>query len=347
MESEHEADFSVLALKALKKSPLKQQKKFNKLVKNIEDKKKSLAEIAEKRLFINKHLAQELYPLQNAFFDAKFDLLILFDFYLNHYTFKNAERKSMINLMNDFIMQLYAAQHEKIDEAILIYDQINRKSFQETLENEKAKNEKIATKNTQDKSKSAEMEDFSEENNLEQEQYSLEKNAQASTSKNRPDIKSIQEGIPNQSIRKIYIDLVKNFHPDKETNETEKVRKNDLMQQITTAYEKEDLLALLAIQLQANLAREAEDLSFSDEKLKQYIKFLEQQDEKLAEELAQIKHEIPPFVEELLPLEDKNIRAKIQQRAKEMKKMLKELREEKIKLTNPAYFKLTLANLLS
>lgn len=347
MESEHEADFSVLALKVLKKSPLKQQKKFNKLVKNIEDKKKYLAEIAEKRLFINKHLAQELYPLQNAFFDAKFDLLILFDFYFNNYTFKNAERKSMINLMNDFVMQLYAAQHEKIDEAILIYDQINKKSFQETLENEKAQKEKIASKSSFNHSKIANADNYSTEDNFEQAEYSFEKNTQASTSKNPPDIKSIQEVMPNQSIRKVYIDLVKNFHPDKETNETEKVRKNDLMQQITTAYEKEDLLALLAIQLQANLEKEAEDLNFSDEKLKQYIKLLEQQDGKLAEELAQIKREIPPFVEELLPFEDKNIRVKIQQRAKEMKKMLKELREEKIKLTNPAYFKLTLASLLS
>jgi curved DNA-binding protein CbpA len=345
MESEHyEADFRVLALKALKKNPLKQKKKFEKLVKNIDDKKKSLAEIAQKRLFINKHLAQELYPLQNAYFDAKFDLLKLFDFYFNNYTFKNAEKKSMINLMNDFVMQLYAAQHEKIDEAILIYDQINKKSFQETLENEKAQKERIASKNNPDKSKMAEIEDFSAGNNFEQAEYSFEKKTKAS---NIQDTKPAQEMMSNQSIRKVYIDLVKNFHPDKETNETEKVRKNDLMQQITTAYEKEDLLALLAIQLQANLEKETDEMRFSDEKLKQYIKLLEQQDEKLAEDLAQIKREIPPFVEELLPFEDKNIRTKIQQRAKEMKKMLKELREEKIKLTNPAYFKLTLASLLS
>ena len=54
-----------------------------------------------------------------------------------------------------------------------------------------------------------------------------------------------------KSLRRcFYLDLVKTFHPDRELDEAEKIRKTAIMQRVTDAYEKNDLLVLLELQLE-------------------------------------------------------------------------------------------------
>jgi hypothetical protein len=80
-----------------------------------------------------------------------------------------------------------------------------------------------------------------------------------------------------KTTRQIYMELVKNFHPDQEQDETERVRKTEIMQQITAAYEKDDLLELL--ELQMTLLNKADHIlqTMTDDSLKLYNKMLAQQ----------------------------------------------------------------------
>jgi len=51
------------------------------------------------------------------------------------------------------------------------------------------------------------------------------------------------------SVRKVYMDLVKAFHPDREPDETERQRKTEIMQRVTEAYQSDNLFELLKLQL--------------------------------------------------------------------------------------------------
>ena len=82
--------------------------------------------------------------------------------------------------------------------------------------------------------------------------------------------------------------MVKEFHPDREQNEDEKVRKNSIMHQITEAYEQNDLFRLLQLKLELQ-ATSPDALNLADEQLKYYNKVLKEQVDELQGELYQMK----------------------------------------------------------
>lgn len=84
-----------------------------------------------------------------------------------------------------------------------------------------------------------------------------------------------------QSIRSIYISLVKKLHPDKEPDENEKIRKTEVVKQLTEAYENKDLLSLLLLQSKYQISKE-KDLK----DLRSYNQILEEQVSTLEEEYS-------------------------------------------------------------
>jgi len=84
-----------------------------------------------------------------------------------------------------------------------------------------------------------------------------------------------------QSIRSIYISLVKKLHPDREPDEEEKIRKTEIVKQLTEAYEKKDLISLLLLQSEHQLNK---DKDLKD--LKAYNQILEEQVASLEEEYS-------------------------------------------------------------
>jgi flagellar biosynthesis GTPase FlhF len=90
----------------------------------------------------------------------------------------------------------------------------------------------------------------------------------------------------NKTSRQIYMELVKEFHPDRERNELERERKTLLMHRITEAYEKDDLFDLLRLRLELL----GTDLEHSnDEQLKYYVKLLKQQVAELESEIYDLQ----------------------------------------------------------
>lgn len=64
------------------------------------------------------------------------------------------------------------------------------------------------------------------------------------------DKKQAEEKNITKAVRILYMDLVKHLHPDLEPDEAEKDRKTELLKQVTTAYEANELLTLLRLQLE-------------------------------------------------------------------------------------------------
>lgn len=97
----------------------------------------------------------------------------------------------------------------------------------------------------------------------------------------------IQEDQALKSMREIYLELVKELHPDREMDESARVLKEERMKQLTDAYKQKDLASLLLMQVNW-LEEESRNApqSHTDELLKKFNKLLRNQLKRLEEEFA-------------------------------------------------------------
>ena len=75
------------------------------------------------------------------------------------------------------------------------------------------------------------------------------------------------ESAVSKTTKQIYMDLVRNFHPDTEMDEERKIWKTEIMQQITAAYEEDDYIRLLELQMSLLDERENAVSSFDEKQL--------------------------------------------------------------------------------
>jgi len=90
-----------------------------------------------------------------------------------------------------------------------------------------------------------------------------------------------------QSVREVYRKLASALHPDRETDEGQRDAKTALMQRVNRAYEANDLLALLELQLQIEQIDASHIANAGEQRLKHYNKVLGEQ---LAELKAELEH---------------------------------------------------------
>ena len=88
-----------------------------------------------------------------------------------------------------------------------------------------------------------------------------------------------------QSLREIYRKLAAALHPDRETDPTERERKTALMKRVNQAYEANNLLDLLHLQLEAEQIDPGRIAALGDERLKPYNRVL-------AEQLAELRQQV-------------------------------------------------------
>lgn len=79
-----------------------------------------------------------------------------------------------------------------------------------------------------------------------------------------------------KTAKQIYVDLAKNFHPDREPDETKRLEKTEIMKQITAAYDADDHLKLLELQMNL-LSRDNVFADYNDSQLKYFNDVLKQQ----------------------------------------------------------------------
>jgi hypothetical protein len=99
-----------------------------------------------------------------------------------------------------------------------------------------------------------------------------------------------------QSLRELMRKLVSALHPDREPDAAERERKTELMKRVNDAYERNDLLTLLSLQLEIEQIQAADIANFSDERIKQYIRVLEDQLRALRDEQAGMRQSILHWV---------------------------------------------------
>jgi hypothetical protein len=94
------------------------------------------------------------------------------------------------------------------------------------------------------------------------------------------------------SVREIYRKLVSTLHPDRENDPIERARKTGLMQEINRAYQTNDLLTLLRLQMEIEQINPATLAALPPQRLAHY-------NEVLREQLRTIQNEIETRIEQL------------------------------------------------
>jgi len=89
----------------------------------------------------------------------------------------------------------------------------------------------------------------------------------------------------SQTTKSIYLELVKKFHPDQERDAEKRAWKTEVMQQVTAAYQENNFLALLELQISLLEGKDKSLESISDDHLKYYNKLLKNQVDELQAEL--------------------------------------------------------------
>ena len=133
-----------------------------------------------------------------------------------------------------------------------------------------------------------------------------------------------------QSLRQVFRKLASALHPDREPDGAERARKTALMAQVNEAYGREDLLALLELQLRIEQI-DAEHLANVDAvRLKHYNKVLAEQLAELREEIANVEAECRRDfgLEADAVLDPKRLQKELEAEAARLRKAVAQLRQE-------------------
>ncbi|MEZ0486449.1 hypothetical protein [Fibrella aquatica] len=288
----------------------KNQKVFNRLSKRIADQEKLISEL---NIAIEKgrgRIQTDLLPLHTQFDKLRVDMVKLFDQMNTRHQFTKAERKKLTHLITEMSYELIQKGY---DELVDIHDRYDEGGFEAAMseaEEQSAISIKLMAElmfgikfdpeldwSDPEKIRAHIDEQLRERTQAEQQRQQEAAEKQASRPKSekqqiREAKKQAEEQNITKAVRALYMDLVKAFHPDREPDEAEKVRKTTIMQRVTAAYEKSDLMALFRLQLEFERIDQAHLEKLADTQLQYYNKILKQQVEELDGQLFQIEREM-------------------------------------------------------
>ncbi len=293
----------IIQITKAKAEQTKGQKDFNRLVKKIETLEKNISDYRGAMIKIQQRVTIDLMPVRQQYFEQRAQLVYRFDRAHDSTLYKKPEKKKLAYLIQDIAFEVIDAGG--IEELKPIYDKysqdggydaINEEANQEVAERMKnlfsmfgidlgddvdmSDPEKMQEKLHQ---KMAEQQAVFEQQDRENQERRA-KRPKTQKQIEREEKKEIETRNITKAVRTIYMDLVKAFHPDRETEEEEKNRKTEIMQRVTEAYEKNDVLGLLRLQLKFERIDQSHIESLAEDHLKYYNKILREQTKELEDE---------------------------------------------------------------
>lgn len=329
----------------------KAQKKFNSLIKKIDAQKKILVNWGNSKTKISQRVNGEHQPLLDSFNQARAEMVYLLDRAHGDSFFKKTDKAKLKALICDMAAELI---QEGMDELKEIYNRYNHTDFDSEAEEIEA--------DMTDKMKSMMEEMFGFEMDdadfsspeamreaLEQkfkaqfEQQESNRKPRKKTAKQLEKEAREKEEAQNasKSIQEVFRKLVAVLHPDREPDEAERERKTKLMQRVNEAYQKKDLLQLLALQLELEQIDQSNLNTIAEDKLKHFNKVLQEQLDELMQEINEIEFPFrmmlgaPPYIK----LTPDDVLKALSRDIRELQKSLKDIEREIKELQNPLTLK--------
>jgi len=277
----------------------KEQKAFAALIRKIESRRASLLQWREIETSFKRRYFSELHPLRERARELQIAFAQAMDQAHGSKGLTKTERRKLSVLITELAEQLL----EEADEQALIalYDKHSGSNYAEEqaaeLTEMKAMLEDVLGVDLDDDFDPAAPDAFIERLSREmQEQIRAEQEAkQARAAKRKQTAKSLAREAQResdaqrmqQSIRDVYRGLAAVLHPDRETDDAERARKTEFMQQVNRAYADKDLLRLLELQMQFAQIDPDHISRLAPQRLNDYLKILRDQVRDLDREFEQ------------------------------------------------------------
>lgn len=264
----------------------KSQKEFNRLTQKIEQLTVDLHDLRDVSGHIQQRVKADYHPLLDQYCRLQADLVRLFDRAYGHEDITNNEKKKLADLIRRMASDLISVHG--VEALRPIYDTYNTAEF----DDDRNEDQPLASRNEANSDEGAD-DYIAEQEAAEAERQRQRANKPKSAKQLEREAKKMADAQKTtKAVRTLYMDLVKAFHPDREPDEAEKLRKTEIMHRVIAAYEKSDLLALFRLQLEFERIDQAHLEALAEEQLTYYNKILRQQAQELEAEFASLQKEL-------------------------------------------------------
>jgi hypothetical protein len=281
----------------------KEQKRFNSYLRKIRALKKEMADIEAAALELTRLGQKKIRPVKDVLMERWKELILTLDQSPFAAKLSKNQRLNYEDVMLDLIINWIDAADVEDAEMIELHDKYHEEDFRSLQEMEmRQMRDSAAAAFRSQTGLDLDPDDLAfdpddpesvlkfQEKMEEMKQQFEEKEAAAKARKGKKektakqlDAEKKQKAAASalqKTAKEIYMDLVKNFHPDTEADENEKQSKTAIMQQITAAYSEKDYIKLIELQMSL-LDRDNALASKGDEQLKHVNEVLKKQIEEL------------------------------------------------------------------
>ncbi|WP_299705502.1 J domain-containing protein [uncultured Pontibacter sp.] len=264
------------------------QQEFNKKVAQIEQLKQELATRRDSMDIAQKRIEKELRPIIMQQVAQRAELAHLLDdaFALPLFSFREKEKLAL--LIVDIALDLIQNYERK--DLITLHDRYAEVAYAEraafVAEEEDLAEEGIASEEEEAIPDNwDDLDDFEriqaqldrEEEERERAKQNRQKGRKTKAQKEKEAKAKAELSSISKASRRVYTDLAKQLHPDKERDETKRAWKEEAMKRVTQAYHHDDFFELLRLQMEF-LQEQGQALDkLPDEQLQYYIKILNDQ----------------------------------------------------------------------
>ncbi|MFN5744763.1 MAG: hypothetical protein ACK443_01515 [Methylococcaceae bacterium] len=307
----------VTGLVSHEKPATRSHTQFRNLIRKIDKQKALLAVWLDTEPVYQNKISQSYLPLITKLNQHKAEMIHLFDKATENPLFKKRDREKLADLIRSLSYELI--QSYGMDELKPVYDRCNDISFDQAAADDarlaseamKSMMSSVLNLNLEDEEGLDSPEKLSEHiNKLLDERERANQEAREKRAQRRPKTAKQQEKAEREeaearhvskALQDIYRKLVTVMHPDREPDSAERERKTELMQRVNVAYENNDLLQLLELQLALEQIDPEHLASMAEERIKRYNKILRAQSSQMAAEIEAIERrmrrqlQLPPY----------------------------------------------------
>ncbi|MCE7040922.1 hypothetical protein [Dyadobacter sp. CY312] len=272
----------------------KRQKEFNLLSEKIEQLDNLIPELENARDEMIRRIPTDLNPLVMEYQTFRVELVQVMDRTYEADLFRKAYLTKLSYLICENAFDLIA--NYGFDELKPVYNKYSETDIETALLLANQKTEKITDPafllEEEIQPEKEFPENFHELPEEDQQRLKEERRAEKVQAKIQQAKQNLEKQKTTKSVRTVYMDLVKAFHPDRETDENEKLRKTEIMQRVTLAYQENNLLGLLKLQIEFDRIDQDHLENLTKNQLNYYNKVLKQQVEELEIQKEMVQKEI-------------------------------------------------------
>ncbi|WP_342349858.1 hypothetical protein [uncultured Nitrospira sp.] len=277
------------------------QKKFNTLIKKIDAQKTALREWQESYVQWSQDAVSKLEPLRKTLHERQADMVLLLDQQFTSHKFTASQQDKLTHLITETCEELITLNQRDDLKAIFnkysaddfdsleqANDDMAHEMMKEMFEQEFGVSLDDAEIDIKDPEGTAERltKMFKQQHEHAEQETAKRPQPKKSAKQLAKEAKDTEEAANvSKSIQAVYRQLVVALHPDREPDPAERERKTELMQQVTVAYSKKDLLKLLELQLAVEQIDQSQLNNINADRLNHYNKILSDQLRELEEEV--------------------------------------------------------------